>query len=55
MGIADLFRPKWKHSNAAVRAAALRDLDEHDEVDKIAEMARGDADESIRRAAVRKL
>ncbi|MBL4775566.1 MAG: hypothetical protein JKY87_05875, partial [Mariprofundus sp.] len=51
MGFADLFRPKWKHSKATVRAQALRGLatNKHD---VLVEVARHDADDSVRRVAV---
>lgn len=54
MGLVDLFRPKWKHSKAEVRAEALRGLGAGD-TEIIAGMARNDADEAVRRVAVEKL
>jgi len=54
MGFVDLFRPKWKHSKAAVRTEALRALGA-DATDIIVEIARTDADDSVRRVAIAKL
>ena len=28
MGLTDLFRPKWKHSDSSVRRAAVKELDD---------------------------
>ena len=54
MGFVDLFRPKWKHSNVAVRAAAVRQLGaEDDEI--LASIARSDGDPNVRRIAIKKL
>ena len=52
MGLRDLFRPKWKHSNGRVRVAAVKTLT--DEA-VLTELVRTDADWSVRRAAVKKL
>lgn len=54
MGIADLFRPKWKHSDASVRADAVRALGRDDEA-ALVEVARTDEDDAIRGLAIRKL
>ncbi len=54
MGFADLFRPKWKHSKPAVRTEALRAMGA-DATDIIVEMARTDAEDTVRRAAIEKL
>lgn len=54
MGLVDLFRPKWKHSKASVRTEALRGLGA-DATDIILEIARTDADDTVRRAAIEKL
>ena len=54
MGITNLFRPKYRHSDAAVRAEAVRELDS-DEVDTLVVVARDDADASVRRIAIEKI
>lgn len=54
MGFADLFRPKWKHSKPAVRMEALRAMGA-DATDTVVEMARSDAEDTVRRAAIEKL
>jgi Domain of Unknown Function (DUF349) len=54
MGLADLFRAKWKHSDAEVRAAAVRELGA-DEAHVIITIAKSDADAGVRRIAIKKL
>lgn len=54
MGLADIFRPKWKHSDVAVRAAAVRQLDAL-EVDVLTSVAREDDEPSIRRIALKRI
>ncbi len=54
MGIADLFRPKYRHSKVEVRAEAVRQLTS-DEADVLLGIARKDPDASIRRIAVEKI
>ncbi len=54
MGFVDLFRPKWKHSKAAVRIEALRALGA-DAMDIIVEIAQTDAEQRVRCAAIEKL
>ncbi|MEE9383897.1 MAG: DUF349 domain-containing protein [Nannocystaceae bacterium] len=54
MSLADLFRPKWKHSRVAVRAEALRTLGT-EQRDVLIDMARNDRDEGIRQLAVDRL
>lgn len=54
MGFVDLFRPKWKHSDAEVRAAAVRELDA-DAGEILAGIARSDSDAAVRRIALKKL
>jgi tetratricopeptide (TPR) repeat protein len=49
MAIADWFRPKWRHSNPAVRAAAVKALTDPAILGRV---AKGDVDASIRRTAV---
>jgi hypothetical protein len=54
MGLVDLFRPKWKHSDAEVRATAVRELGA-DEADVIITIAKSDSDAGVRRIAIKKL
>lgn len=54
MGLFDLFRPRWKHSDADIRAAAIRELDESQNK-VLTQVALGDQDPKIRRIAVRKI
>jgi hypothetical protein len=54
MGFADLFRPKWRHSKAEVRAQALRGLGA-DAQEILAQAARSDTDEAVRCIAIGKL
>jgi len=54
MGLADLFRPKWRHSKAAVRLSAVRALGA-DAREIIEQVARTDADDAIRKVAIGKL
>lgn len=54
MGFVDLFRPKWKHSKAAVRIEALRAM-ATEQTDIIVEVARTDAEDRVRRVAIEKL
>ena len=56
MALLDLFRPQpaWKHADPEVRAEAVRKLEAgHEEL--LLELARGDSDARVRRAAVRRL
>ena len=52
MALLDIFRPKWKRSNAAVRLAAVDDLNDQEILGKIAQT---DGDSRVKCAAVRKL
>ena len=52
MGFLDLFRPKWRHSDATVRAEAVRDLDNDDTLKRV---AMDDPDPRVRRLALKKL
>ncbi len=54
MGITDLFRPNWKHSDAAVRAKAVRAMDADDQP-LLLEIAETDADRAIRELAMSKV
>ncbi len=54
MGIADLFKPKWKHSNAQIRAAAVKEMSP-EETEELMAIAREDGDVAVRRVAVKKI
>src|SRR6478735_7598764 len=54
MGFADLFRPKWKHSNPEVRAEAVRQLGD-DQASLLATIAKSDADARVRRIALMRI
>lgn len=54
MGFMDFFKPHWKHSDPAVRAAAIRSLDE-DQQDVLLTMALEDGEPGNRIAAARRL
>ena len=52
MGLRDLFKPKWEHSDAKVRAAAVATLEDTSTVAKLAQF---DEDRDVRLAAVGRL
>src|SRR5438045_2508786 len=54
MGFMDFFKPHWKHSDPAVRAAAIRSLEE-DQQEVLLSLALEDADVANRIAAARRL
>ena len=54
MGILDLFRPKWKNSDPAVRAEAVRALFDED-VATLRKVAIRDTDSAVQRLAVKRL
>jgi hypothetical protein len=54
MGIADFFRPKYRHSDARVRSEAVRALTP-DDAAVLAQVAKTDRDAAIRRIAIEKL
>jgi hypothetical protein len=54
MALADLFRPKHKHSNSHVRAAAVAAMD-MDNLDLLVEVAERDGDSAIRKSAIAKI
>jgi hypothetical protein len=54
MGLADFFRPKWKHSDVSVRSAAVKQLDE-EELNNLVEVVKNDRDEGVRRLAIKKI
>ena len=54
MGLADLFRPKWKHSDVEVRASAVRELGST-ETEVLRGIATTDVDAGVRRIAIKKL
>ena len=54
MGIADIFRPKHRHSDAAIRATAVNEIDEEN-TQLLTAIAQQDRDLSVRQAAMNKL
>ena len=54
MGIADLFRPKYRHSDVRVRTEAVKALTS-DDVAILTQVARTDRDIGVRRLAIEKL
>jgi hypothetical protein len=54
MGIADLFRPNWKHSKRSVRLAAVKDLDPT-EVPTLLDIAETDPDPELRELALTRI
>jgi len=54
MGLADFFRPKYRHSDVKVRLEAVRALTS-DEADILATVAKSDKDPGVRRIAIEKL
>ena len=52
MGLLDVFRPRWKHSNPEIRLEAIRTLDDDE---ALAQSASRDGDERIRRLAIKQL
>ncbi|HEU4730721.1 MAG TPA: DUF349 domain-containing protein [Kofleriaceae bacterium] len=54
MGIADLFRPKYRHSDVRVRAEAVRALTD-DDAAILVQIARTDRDAGVRRLAIERI
>src|SRR5439155_27185424 len=54
MGIADLFRPKYRHSDVRVRTEAVRALTADDAAILI-QIARSDSDTGVRRLAIERI
>jgi hypothetical protein len=54
MGLLDLFRPRWKHSNPTIRAEAIKDFSSED-LSKLSQVARHDSDPRVRRIALKKI
>ncbi|CAN5701731.1 hypothetical protein BH11MYX2_BH11MYX2_06570 [soil metagenome] len=54
MGIADFFRPKYRHSDVRVRSEAVRSLT-HDDAAILEQVARTDRDIGVRRIAIEKI
>ncbi|HEX7560110.1 MAG TPA: hypothetical protein VF386_12985, partial [Usitatibacter sp.] len=54
MGIADLFRPKYRHSDPRVRAEAVRALTS-DDAATLVQIARADRDVGVRRLAIERI
>ncbi len=54
MELLDRLRPRWRHPDPDVRAAAVRELG-HEHQDRLREVARTDADARVRRVAIKRL
>src|SRR5512141_1356061 len=54
MGLADLFRPKYRHSDVRVRTEAVRALSS-DDVSILTQVAKTDRDIGVRRIAMEKI
>jgi hypothetical protein len=54
MGLFDLFRPKWKHSDPQIRIEAVRQMTDEQAV-LLAEIARADPDAAVRRMALKRI
>ncbi len=54
MGLADLFRPKYRHSNVSIRSEAVRALSSED-LAILTQVAKTDRDITVRRIAVEKI
>src|SRR5687768_15054819 len=54
MGIADLFRPKYRHSDVRVRTEAVKALTS-DDAAILVQVARTDRDSGVRRIAIEKI
>jgi hypothetical protein len=57
MGLLDLFRPRWKHSNPSVRAEAIKELSPEapSDLSRLTQVARHDSDARVRRIALKKI
>ena len=55
MGLLDLIKPKWQHSNAEVRLEAVRSLDYEQDLETINAVIREDDDPDVRHAAILRL
>src|SRR5690349_11331409 len=55
MGIFDLFRPRWKHSDPETRAAAVRALRGSSDPDALAKLAEDETDSAVRKVAAEQL
>src|SRR5471030_486838 len=54
MGLADLFRPKYRHSNVEIRSEAVRALSS-DDLSILTQVAKTDRDIGVRRIAMEKI
>ena len=54
MGFLDLFRPRWKHSDPAVRIDAVKSLTPEDVVE-LGHVVKRDKDARVRRLALKKI
>ena len=52
MGIGDLFKPKWRHSNREIRLAAVLELKDQA---ALASVVNNESDEEIRQAAMERI
>lgn len=55
MGLRDLFRPKWKNADPAIRLQAIEALSPASQTSILVEIVQQDADDRVRRAALRKI
>ena len=54
MGFFDLFRPRWKHSDPAIRIDAVKSLTPEDVIE-LGQVVRRDKDARVRRLALKKI
>lgn len=54
MGLLELNKPKWRHKDPAVRLASIADIDPG-ETDILVQVARDDADQKVRQAAINRI
>lgn len=55
MGLRDLFRPKWKNADPTIRLQAIEALSSPSQTTILVEIVEQDAEDSVRRAALRKI
>ena len=54
MGLFDIIKPKWQHSDAKVRLEGIAELD-MSELDILCEIATNDTDDNVKIAAIKKI
>jgi len=54
MSLLDVFKPKWQHSDSAMRKQAIQSLDSTD-LDALLEIARNDSEVEMRKLAIQKI